>query len=301
MTIRLSTNQFYARSTSQMAKLNADLTRTQDQIATGKMVAGAADSPAGYQRLQGLARATADDGAYSANIKLAQGIVAQGDSTLASVESQIQRAKELATQAANGTLSDADRTAAANELDSIRDAIFGLANTQDVRGQPLFGGASGDTAYTRDEDGTIRLTDSGQPAAIPIGDGDAMQTNVSGAQLFASGDGDVFALLATLSDALRQGGDDAATAAGDALDGLSTTLDNVAAGRASLGARGARLDLAAAQITDANTARETERSAIEDTDVTTAITELQRTMTVLQATQSSFTKLSSLTLFDYIK
>jgi flagellar hook-associated protein 3 FlgL len=301
MTIRLSTNQFYARSTSQMAKLNTDLNRTMDQISTGKTLAGAADSPAGYQRLQGLARATADDSAYSANVKLAQGIVAQGDSTLESVESQLQRAKELATQAANGTLSDADRTAAANELDSIRDALFGLANTQDVRGQPLFGGASGDTAYVRDEDGTIRPTDTGQPAAIPIGDGDAMQTNVSGAQLFASDDGDVFALLATLSDALRQGGDDAATAASDALDGLTTTLDNVAAGRASLGARGARLDLVATQITDAGTARETERSAIEDTDVTTAITELQRTMTVLEATQSSFTKLSSLTLFDYIK
>ena len=54
-------------------------------------------------------------------------------------------------------------------------------------------------------------------------------------------------------------------------------------------------------MTDAATTRETERSGLEDTDVTAAITELQKTMTVLQATQASFSKLSSLSLFDYLK
>jgi flagellar hook-associated protein 3 FlgL len=41
--------------------------------------------------------------------------------------------------------------------------------------------------------------------------------------------------------------------------------------------------------------------ALEDTDVTTAVTQLQKTLTILQATQASFTKLTSLSLFDYLR
>ena len=68
-----------------------------------------------------------------------------------------------------------------------------------------------------------------------------------------------------------------------------------------IGARGARLTIVSTAMTDAGTARETQRSALEDTDVTTTIADLQKTMTILQATQASFTKLSSLSLFDYLR
>ena len=46
---------------------------------------------------------------------------------------------------------------------------------------------------------------------------------------------------------------------------------------------------------------EAARSAIEDVDVSQAITDLQKTMTVLQATQASFSKLSGLSLFNYLR
>ena len=47
--------------------------------------------------------------------------------------------------------------------------------------------------------------------------------------------------------------------------------------------------------------REITRQSIEDVDVTQAITDLQKTMTILSAAQSSFSKLSSLSLFNYLK
>ncbi len=47
--------------------------------------------------------------------------------------------------------------------------------------------------------------------------------------------------------------------------------------------------------------RETERSSIEDTDLTTAIIELQKATTILQATQASIGRLTSLSLFDYLR
>jgi flagellar hook-associated protein 3 FlgL len=300
MTIRVSTSQMFDRPMSLMSQLSAQADRAQTQIATTKKIAGAADSPTAWLRLEGLKRAGADDGAYGANIKLAQGVLAQSDSTLESVESQVQRAKELALEANNGGLTDQNRQAIAEELDSIRESLFGLANTKDVRGQPLFGSATGDTAYVKNIDGTIGFVGTGDPARIPVGDGDAVQPSVSGTQAFAAGTGDMFSVLADLSAALKAGGD-VSQASSDALAGIDASLDSVAAARASVGARAARLDLSADHLVGAGEARESERSSLEDTDIPTAITQLQKTLTVLQATQASFTKLSSMSLFDYLK
>lgn len=62
-----------------------------------------------------------------------------------------------------------------------------------------------------------------------------------------------------------------------------------------------RVDIQAAQIKTASSDREIARSGIEDADATETIIELQKTMTILQATQASFSKLSSLSLFDYLR
>ncbi|WP_213982605.1 flagellin [Sphingomonas sp. dw_22] len=297
--MRVSTSQMFDRPLSLMTQLTAQADKAQTQIATTKKIDGAADSPTAWLRLQGLARAGADDTAYGANIKLAQGILAQSDGTLDSVQSQLTRAKELTLEASNGTLTDENRLAIAEELDSIRDSLFGLANTKDVRGQPLFGSATGDTAYAKAPDGTISFVGAGDPAKIPVGDGDAIQPSIGGAQAFAAGSSDMFAVLAHLSAALKAGGD-ISQASADAITGVDASLDSVAAARASVGARAARLDLSADQLVDAGEARESERSGLEDTDIPTAITQLQKTLTVLQATQASFSKLSSLSLFDYL-
>jgi flagellar hook-associated protein 3 FlgL len=231
---------------------------------------------------------------------MAQGLLAQTDTALDSVEAQLQRALELATQAATGTMSDANRKAIGEELIEIRDALFALANTKDVRGQPLFGGATGDVAYVEAADGTISFAGTGEPSAIPIGEGISIQGTVTGTRAFASGASDMFAVIGAFADALEAGGD--VKAAGNAaLDGLNASLGSVNLARASAGARAARLELDTERLVDAGEARETARTALEDTDVTTAVTQLQKTLTILQATQASFTKLTSLSLFDYLR
>jgi flagellar hook-associated protein 3 FlgL len=299
-TMRIATSQLYNRPASLMTQLSAEADRIQTQIATGKRIQAASDDPAAFLRLAGMQQQTADDGAWAANIGMAQGLLAQTDTTLDSVESQLQRALELATQAANGTLSDANRDAIAEELGAIRDALFGLSNTRDVRGQPLFGGATGDVAYVRAADGTISFAGTGEPSAIPIGEGTSIQGTVTGTRAFASGSSDMFAVLAGFTAALEAGGDVKA-AADAAMAGLNGALESVNLARASAGARAARLDLDAGRLVDAGEARESARTALEDTDITTAVTQLQKTLTILQATQASFTKLTSLSLFDYLR
>ncbi|NIJ21197.1 flagellar hook-associated protein 3 FlgL [Sphingomonas naasensis] len=298
--MRIATSQLYSRPASLMAQLTAQADKVQTQIATGKRIQTASEDPATWLRLQGLKQQTANDGAYAANIDMAQGLLDQTDTALDSVESQLQRALELATQAKTGTLSDANRKAVSEELNAIRDSLFALANTKDVRGQPLFGGATGDVAYVEAADGTISFAGTGEPSPIPIGEGIGIQAGVTGPRAFAAGSSDIFAVIGAFADALDAGGD--VKAAGEAaLNGINASIETVGLARASVGARAARLELDADRLVDAGEARETTRKSLEETDIPTAATELQKTLTILQATQASFTKLTSLSLFDYLK
>ena len=296
----LSSSLFFDRASGAMSSLTAQAQKLQDQISTGKKLASASDDVVAYQQLRAIATASADGTADAANIGVARTKLTSADTTLTAITTQLQRASELTVQARNGTLNDSDRSAIASELGTIADTIAELANSNDASGQPLFGGADTGAAVVTNADGTHTLAKSTTPS-VPIGAGQSVVPGENAtAVLGLSGGRNAIDMLAALATALKAGGDTSA-ALGGALTDLSTATTQVSDVQASLGARGARLDLVSAQLTSAATNRETRRSALEDTDVTQAITDLQKTMTVLQATQASFTKLSSLSLFDYLK
>lgn len=297
------TNSFFDRAAGQLGRLGAQTQTLQTQVATGKRLTLPSDDAVAYRRLQTLAQGTADDAATTRNIGLAQSILQQADTALDSVTLQLQRAQELAVLAGNGTLSDNNRQAIAVELRGIVDSLVTLANSADARGVPLFGAATGDSAVSRDASGTVSFTGVGDPAPIPIGSAGSINPSEPAARVFggiatASGASDVFAIIGNFATDLEAG---SKTAGATAIDSLNNAVEQVTAVRSSLGARGARLDLESARIETTALDRESERSTLEDTDITKAITELQRTSTVLQAAQAGLAKLSSLSLFDYIR
>jgi flagellar hook-associated protein 3 FlgL len=303
--MQVSTNQFYNSANAQMSALTDQADKLQTQISTGKRLQAPSDDVVAYRQLQLIARANTDDTAYAGSITMAKTLLDEGDTALGSIASQVQRAQELAVKANDGTLSPTDLQAISAELKGIVQTLAQLANSQDARGNALFAGTQGGQPVTVNADGTVTINDTGQPAAIPIASDQSIVAtetaqNVFGGIPTTSGATDLFKVLTDFTAALDAGGDTAAAAA-SAGDALKAALDNISDSQASIGARGARLTIVSNAMTDTGTAREAQRSALEDTDVTQAITELQKTMTILQATQASFTKLTSLSLFDYLK
>ncbi|MES2441652.1 MAG: flagellin [Pseudomonadota bacterium] len=291
--MRIATSQLFERPASLMASLTQKADALQTRISTGKKLLAPSDDAGAYVQLRSLARADANGASYAANVKLAQGVLAQADGTLDGIGTQLQQAQELALQASNGTLSAANRVAIGATLGAVMDELLALANTVDTRGQPLFGGANGGPAYVEAPDGTVSFAGTGEASPIPVGDHDSVVTTVRGDRLF----GDMFATIKALSDALSAGG----TVPAGTLDKLGTATESVAAARASVGARAVRVDMVAERLSDTQLIRNETRQGIEAADITTTVTELQQTLTILQATQASFTKLSSLSLFDYLR
>lgn len=301
--MQVSTSRFYERAAQSMGRLSNRADALNTQIATEKRLQRPSDDAVAYRRLQGLRQVETDDGTYGTNLKLAGSVLAQADSVLGEVGDQLQHASELALRAANGTLNAGDRKVIGLELASIAEALVGLVNKTDPRGLPLFGDAAGGAAAVRRPDGGYTLAET-SPSSIPVAEGQALQAGEPAARAFgfAGKDGptDVIAVVAGLAAAL-QGGTDPSAALATGVKDLKLASDQTTAVQASLGARAARVDMLTAQAIATAANREEVRSGLEDADITATITELQKTMTILSATQASFSKLSSLSLFDYLR
>ncbi|MBX9815174.1 MAG: flagellar biosynthesis protein FlgL [Proteobacteria bacterium SG_bin5] len=302
----VSTNLFYQRINGQLGDLNERAQSLQTQLSTGKRLQAPSDDPSAYRRVQRLNQAGADDKAWSANVDLAGGILDQADTTLGNVNTVFQRALELTLQGNAGTLSDGDRKVIATQLRGVLDDLFTSANARDARGQPLFGAATGDTAVTRDASGRVSFTGTGDPAAIPIADGISLRVSESAEKIFGNlpdgngGTTDIFAAISAYADALDSGAAVPQTAA-KTIDILKAAGDQISAVRGSIGARAARIELEKGRLDDVAVSRQNDLDSLEGTDVQGTILQLQKTMTILQATQASVAKLTSLNLFDYIR
>lgn len=296
--MQISTTQLYDRSANLMAKLSAKANGLQTQIATNSRIAAPSDDVAAWTQLTGLKQAASDDTAYGTNLKLAGSLLQQTDTAMSSIETQLQQGIELAVQANGGALSADNKATLATQFANIRDTLAGIAGQSDLRGGPLFG-ATVDAAAAP----SATFANIQDPSAIPIGDGQTVQATESAARVFqvrlpSGRTSDAFAILQRLSDALTSGSDPDAIKS--ASDDLNAALDQVTAVHGAVGARASRVDLEQARLTSVATDRAATRSSLEEPDITATITELQKTMTVLQATQASFTRLSALSLFDYL-
>ena len=298
--MQISTASFSDLNAKRISAMTARATQLQTEIATGKKVQAPSQDPAVSQQLAEIARKDQDAEVYGKNMTLAGSLLDQADGVLGQIGTQIQRARELVTKAANGTETVESRRIIGTELASIVDAIVGLANTRNVRGQPLFGTPDGTLAVTRDTDGVFQYATT-NVSEVPIADGQSVQATESAARIFTQADGtDTLKMLSDLAAALKDNATDG-SAANAALDKISAATDQVSLVQASIGARSARVELQQSLATTANTDRGDLRSKLEDTDVTSAVIELQQLMTALSATQASFTKLSGLSLFDYLR
>ena len=296
--MQISTSTLYDSATKRMAALQGKANELMVQNATGKRLIKPSDDAGASAQIAQLNREDANAGVYKTNLTLAKSVLQQVDTTLGSIGDQLKSAVEIATKAANGTLSDYDRSVLGDQLSAIRDQLVQLGNTRDIRNQPLFGTVSG-TDAVQSTNGAVTYADP-KVSEVPIDRDQTIEVTVGAKQVFQAGDTDTFVVLNNLISGLKTPGTPTSSLSA-AIDKLNAANNNVATVQASIGARETRVTLQENLIQTAGTDRATLRSSVEDVDIASNIAQLQQTMTVLQATQASFTKLAGLSLFDYLK
>ncbi|VWX53044.1 flagellar biosynthesis protein FlgL [Novosphingobium sp. 9U] len=299
-----STSAFFDRARSDMTALRKQTEKLQSQIGSGARLGRSSDDPVAASRLRTLARADALAKIDSTNANRATSDLNIADSTMSDFTTAIARAKELATQAATGTLSADQRASIGKELEAIHGTLVGLANTRDSNGNALFGGENATMAYTLDASGNAVYAGTPSSGDLPLGDGQTVTRSMTGPEFLNfkvdGQDTDLMAVVKSLSDTLQAGGTDAAGAANKALDALSAGLDTVSTGQTVVGSRLAWIELTTDRRSNLAELRAGEETDIGGADPATSIARLQEMMVVLQASQASFTKLSQLSLFNQL-
>lgn len=302
--INTSTSAFYERSNAELGSLRARAETMQQQISSETRLSRSSEDPVAASRLRNLSRADALSGIDMVNANRAATDLTLTDSAMSDVSAYIVRAKELATLAATGTLSAAQRAGIGEELTQMSRDLVALANSRDSSGHSLFGGEVAGDAYTIDGAGNATYVGTATASELPLGDGQTIKRGVTGPEfLNFSVNGtptDLMAVIKGLGDALIAGTGDPAGAARDALGALDTGLNTLTTSQTVVGSRLAWIDLTLERRTNVAELRANEEQQIGGTDLPATIANLQQTMLVLEASQASFTKLSGLSLFNLL-
>lgn len=297
-----STGAFFDRSLGQMSNLRTTLERLQTQIATGVRIERSSDDPVGAARLRSLARLERRGETESENAARVEQDLTEASGQIDGMVLILQRARELAVAAANTPVGEDGRAAIAAEIEELEQSLFDRANGLSISGEPLFAGTANGPAFTRDANGNAVYGGNSQGIGVAVAPGIAIERGVSGDQLLEFDvDGaptSAFSVLSGLASALRGGAADPIAAAQSALTGIDAALENTSRNQTIIGSR---LDWVIAVQQDQQTRTldiAEQRSQVADTDVSDAIVRLQQTLTALEASQATFTRISSLTLFN---
>ena len=105
---------------------------------------------------------------------------------LSSASDILIRVKELAIQAANDTLSTADRDIIATEVDNLRDELIAIANTRDVSGNYIFSGSKSDSQpfVTNETTGAVNYSGDNRALFTAVSDSRTLQSNTDGTEVF---------------------------------------------------------------------------------------------------------------------
>jgi len=307
--MKISTHLMFEKATKQMTTTQTNLAKSQAQLAQGKQIINPSDAPDQASTVQRLKSILTRQDSYQTALNTVQNRLQGEDSTLSSVSDLLIRAKEIAVQANNDTLSPDNRKALGVELQGLRDQMLSLANTKDTSGNYLFAGskvtqppfvsvAGGSPQYMGDqtrmkvmvgESRSMPINRTGTDAFVPVNrtlpDG-----STQGVGFFNVMD-DLIKGVNTSDRPKMQGG----------LGELDTLLGGVSMARATIGSGLKGIDQQTGVIEDTVLNLKSTLSSVEDLDYASAITKMNQQMLSLEAAQSSFAKISQLNLFNYIK
>jgi flagellar hook-associated protein 3 FlgL len=306
--MKVSTNLFFDRASNQLGTVQSSLSKTQEQLSTGKQITKPSDEPDKASLVTRLESEMARQKSYQDTLASVEIKLSSQETALRNVSDVMYRIKELTVQANSDTMGKLDRQSIAVEIESLRDQVLSLANTQDTSGNYVFAGSRvTQPAFAANAKGVIDYHGDQSRMQVAVGDNRRMNVNRPGSDAFtrvARDDGKggkvgvgFFQALSDLASAVR-GSDRANMQRGiQEMDALQQGVSDATA------QIGSDLNVVDAQknVLDEVTLRlKTTLSSVQDLDYTEAITRMNRDQLALEAAQSSFAKISKLSLFNYL-
>jgi flagellin len=271
----INTNVSATLASNAVSRNERAMSTAMERLSTGKRINSAADDAAGLAIASRMSSQvnSLEQAARNANdaISMVQTVEGAGKE----IVNILTRMKELATQAATGTLSTSDKTVLNQEFTELESEITRIETNTKWNTYALLDGA--DTV-------TVQVgAGSGQTMNIVIGDWslDTGTTNGNANNtVYGDTDGDPNSGAVNFQNA---GDLDIATNASDAMVALDNMITNASAELAKYGAYINRLEYASDNLLNVAQNTDASRSRIEDADYASETSELAKTQIIAQA------------------
>jgi len=306
--MKVSTNLFFDRASNQLGTVQSSLSKTQEQLSTGKQITKPSDEPDKASLVTRLESELARQKSYQDTLASVEIKLSSQETALRNVSDVMYRIKELTVQANSDTMGKLDRESIAIEIESLRDQVLSLANTQDTSGNFVFAGSRvTQPAFAANAKGGIDYQCDQSRMQVAVGDNRRMNVNRPGSDAFirvARDDGKggkvgvgFFQALGDLAKAVRSS-DRASMQRG--IQEMDALQQGVSEATAQIGSDLNVVDAQKNVLDEVTLRLKTTLSAVQDLDYTEAITRMNRDQLALEAAQSSFAKISKLSLFNYL-
>lgn len=305
---RTSTATAFDRAIQSMNSQQTRLYQLQAQIATGKKASRAADDPVAAAQAESVKGEITRIDVERRMVGFARTVLQQADTALATGTDLVNTARDLVLQANNSTLTPADRASIASQIRGLRDELFSVANTRDGSGAFVFGGQGSRTAPFVETAGVVGYV--ADPGSQQTGQDTRVSTSLDGHKTFMSvpdGAGGRQSIFDVLDAAVAALSDPAATtadiqaAAKAAIDGFDSALESLGLARSNVGEQLRMIDQVEGSLENSELDAQTRLSAIVDVDFAAAISEFAKLHTGLQAAMQTYSRLSSTSLFNYLR
>jgi len=300
--MRISTQMIQRFAVNGILDRQTDLSKTQQQLATGQRILTPADDPSGTTQVLALKAQISQNDQYSTNIGRLKSRLEGEESVLGATGDVLMRVRELAVQSQNTTYNAQARKDLAAEVWQLLDETVNLANSKDGNGEYLFSGYQADTQPFVDG-GAGNYTYQGDQSqrSIQISATRSIQSSDSGSDIFenldvaAGGKQNIFKTIYDFATNL-----DAGTTTPNITTDLDTAMNKVFTTRASIGARINAADSQDQVNQQFAVQTKSVLSSVEDLDYAKAVGDLNLQLAGLQAAQQAFTKIQNLSLFNYL-
>ncbi|HTV65680.1 MAG TPA: flagellar hook-associated protein FlgL [Bryocella sp.] len=269
------------------------------QLSTGRRVNADSDDPAAAAVEVNLAYQMDSTNQYLQSISDLASELQTADSSLNSAGTAIQQAISVGVEGANGTLSQQDRTALAQQVQGITQQVLNVANLT-YNGRFVFGGtADSQPPYQSDGNGGVTYQGNDGVNYVEVQDGQTIAVNEPGSQLFSAPGTNVFQALEDLSNALESNSSTTEDI-GNAVTSLRSAYDQLTTARCFYGNT---IDQLLSVQQSQNTAKiqlSAQQNNVVGIDLDAAASNLSNAQTAQNATVEAAASLNSLSLMDYI-
>lgn len=269
-----------------------------EELASGSRVNQVSDDPVAVGENVLLSAQIGSDDTFSQTASSAESMLQVTDSALSTVVSQLTSAVSLATEGNNGTLNASDLESIGNQLAGIRDEVLSLANTTYMGNYVFSGSQSGTTPFVLDaaQANGVKYQGDGVSSELETPNGQRIQMNLAGDQVFSASGADVLGTLNALV-ADFSSGTVSATAQADA-ETLTTALSHVSQQRVLIDNSLSRLTAAESYTQSESAQLTTAQTTLLQANVGQVATGLSTAETQQQALSQVIATLGKQSLFN---